>query len=156
MVAPSNADDDDTFVNYIATTVDTGPWLLLSVLLYSTLCIFIIPILVVLGEKRERRRMDRKKWKEESNNTDSSGAENVEHNLENREGIEVELNGSTDNVAIIDLNSTHKSRPKRRQVSGDVSMNIYTLLLSVPGMWPSLPSFFNLVYSNHFIAMKIS
>eukprot|EP00521_Asterionellopsis_glacialis_P013049 CAMPEP_0195293792 /NCGR_PEP_ID=MMETSP0707-20130614/13354_1 /TAXON_ID=33640 /ORGANISM="Asterionellopsis glacialis, Strain CCMP134" /LENGTH=987 /DNA_ID=CAMNT_0040354587 /DNA_START=164 /DNA_END=3127 /DNA_ORIENTATION=+ len=57
--------DDDGFVDYIATTTDPGPWMLISVCIYSISCLLILPILVVLGKRRQRRLLDEKKRQQE-------------------------------------------------------------------------------------------
>lgn len=60
-----SAEDDDYyyegFDNYVPKTVDPGPWMLIGVSVYSLLCIIILPFLVVIGNRRERRRMEKKK-----------------------------------------------------------------------------------------------
>lgn len=43
-----STDDDyyDSFENYVETTNDPGPWILIGVTLYSTICLLILPVLV--------------------------------------------------------------------------------------------------------------
>jgi len=60
-----SAEDDDYyyegFDNYVPKTIDPGPWMLIGVSVYSLFCIIILPFLVVIGNSRDRRRMEKKK-----------------------------------------------------------------------------------------------
>ncbi len=47
---------DDDFEYYKASTRDAGPWLLIGVCAYSTLCLVLLPISLSLWKKWERRR----------------------------------------------------------------------------------------------------
>ena len=50
--------DDDTKTN------DPGQWILIGVSVYSSLCIILLPYLVVCGNRRETRQQDRKECDE--------------------------------------------------------------------------------------------
>ena len=60
-----SAEDDEYyyegFDNYVPKTIDPGPWMLIGVSVYSLFCIIILPFLVVIGNSRDRRRMEKKK-----------------------------------------------------------------------------------------------
>ena len=62
---PSNTDDEyyyyDAFTDYIPSTIETGPWVLLVVTVYSLACILVLPVLVTLGNIREKKLNKRKK-----------------------------------------------------------------------------------------------
>ncbi len=45
------------FENYVATTIDTGPWMLIGVSVYSFCCLLVLPIMVKIGKKRIKRQM---------------------------------------------------------------------------------------------------
>jgi hypothetical protein len=61
--------NDDGFDNYEPKTIDPGPWMLVGVSVYSIFCAIILPFLVVIGNKRERRRIDRNAWNEDDDST---------------------------------------------------------------------------------------
>ncbi len=45
------------FENYVPTTNDTGPWMLIGVSAYSLCCLLVLPIMVKIGKKRIKRQM---------------------------------------------------------------------------------------------------
>jgi len=50
-------DDDyhDGFSDYVPTTTDPGPWMLLGVSLYSISCVLFLPICVFVGKRRRKK-----------------------------------------------------------------------------------------------------
>ncbi len=48
--------DDDGFEYYDSIARDTGPWMLIGIFAYSSLCLLLLPICVSLGKKWERQR----------------------------------------------------------------------------------------------------
>jgi hypothetical protein len=86
-MASSATDDyygDDGFDNYIPKTVDPGPWMLIGVCLYSIFCVILLPILVVIGQKLDDRKLDRKAWEEVDDSTPDEASVGS-----NEEGIEI-------------------------------------------------------------------
>ena len=55
-------DDGYTYDDYLPKTHDPGQWMLVGVGLYSLLCLFALPFLVVCGNRREKGRLNRKEW----------------------------------------------------------------------------------------------
>lgn len=56
---------DDGFDNYEPKTIAPGPWMLIGVSIYSILCVVILPFLVVLGNKRDKKRIHRGTWEDD-------------------------------------------------------------------------------------------
>ncbi len=74
------------YEGYEAKTNDPGPWMLIGVCLYSVLCVVLLPLLVMWGNRREKRRVDKEEW----NRVEMSGSvEDPESTMdETKEGIE--------------------------------------------------------------------
>lgn len=87
-ITASNNDDD--YYNWTTNTVDAGPWILIGVLIYSTLCIAILPVLITLGNKREKRINEQKALEMKNNNaatfddSSSSNSNSDENNFETK------------------------------------------------------------------------
>ena len=77
----ASIDDDVGFDNYEPITVDPGPWLFIGVCAYSVLCVVLLPFIVKCGNRREKRRLDRKEWGriEMSINSDDETKEESAH-----------------------------------------------------------------------------
>jgi len=103
----------DGFVNYVPKTHDPGPWMLIGVCIYSICCVLILPVLVILGKRREKRLLDRKK-KGDGQLSQVDTPRTVD-SCKFAEEIElVALNEDTNQVAIVDL-SVSPSAPKKRR-----------------------------------------
>jgi hypothetical protein len=50
---------EEGFDGYVATTVDPGPWAMIVTVIISLLSVLAVPVLVVIGERYERRRRQR-------------------------------------------------------------------------------------------------
>lgn len=72
------------FESYVFTTIDPGPWMLFGVSIYSCICVIVIPPLVILGNRYEKRRLEKGKWKEDED--DSEGSETVGESTKQIEG----------------------------------------------------------------------
>ncbi len=110
--------DDDGFDNYEAKTTDPGPWFLIGVCIYSFVCIMMLPILIVFGKRRERRRQLHQQWTESGSSADFDGSVISEQSEMSgvKEGFEVELDSNQ--LAVIDISaeSTNQhNRSKRRK-----------------------------------------
>ena len=49
----------DSFSDYVPTTIDPGPWMLIGVSLYSIFCILFLPICVFVAKKRRKKYQDK-------------------------------------------------------------------------------------------------
>ncbi len=107
--------DDDGFDDYEAKTTDPGPWFLIGVVLYSFICIMLLPIFVVCGKRRERRRKINQQWTESGSSGEFDGSVISEQSEMSgiKEGFEVELDKN--HLAVIDISeeSTHTNQPHR-------------------------------------------
>ena len=77
--------DDDGFIGYIPTTTDPGPWVLIGVSIYSVGCILILPPLVVLGNRWDKRRKN-----QNQRNSPTSIDRNPESDIIGREIIQAQ------------------------------------------------------------------
>lgn len=51
--------EEEGFDGYVATAVDPGPWVMIVTVIISLLSVIAVPVLVVLGDRYERRRRQR-------------------------------------------------------------------------------------------------
>lgn len=56
-----------TYDDYIPITNDPGPWIFIGASLYSAFCLCILPVVVLYGNQREKRLLDREEWKKTQN-----------------------------------------------------------------------------------------
>lgn len=67
-----DSDDSFTFDDYVTKTNDPGPWIFIGVSLYSFFCLSLLPIVVMYGNRREKRLLDREEWNKTRDDEDDS------------------------------------------------------------------------------------
>lgn len=54
----TSGSDHDGFASYVPTTVDAGDWMFIASFLYCLLCILLLPVLVIIGRRWEKKRRE--------------------------------------------------------------------------------------------------
>ena len=103
---------DDGFDDYVPKTHDPGPWMLIGVCTYSIFCVLILPVLVILGKRREQRLLDRKKCHGQLSQVDTPRSFDSGNTVD---GIDLELDDYASQVTTADLLGVGSSTPNKKR-----------------------------------------
>ena len=104
--AEDDADDryyETDFDNYVPKTNDPGPWLFIGVCIYSVICLAILPLVVMCGNRREKRRVDREEW----NKSEDDNEEEISESKEETDHI-----GAVETELVQDTNDHRRTKVK--------------------------------------------
>ena len=143
MIGAEDYYDDDgmqeSFDNYTPKTTDPGVWMLVGVCVYSLLCICILPILVICGNRREKSRLDRKEWDRlEKDVTADDVEDEIEEGVEqiaNIDAIETEFvrgdnNRATKIRTVSKRRSSHDYGVSKRIIRKEIRIHDISLIIS--------------------------
>ena len=105
---------DDGFDDYVPKTHDPGPWMLIGVCIYSIFCVLILPVLVILGKRREQRLLDRKKKKCDGQLSQVDTPRSFDSG-NTVDGIDLELDDYASQVTTADLLGVGSSTPNKKR-----------------------------------------
>lgn len=66
------------FDNYDRTSIDPGPYMMISVSLYSLLCVLVLPFAVRIAKRREEKKSKKKEQQLQESAADNADSDNEE------------------------------------------------------------------------------